>query len=73
MYAADLKYVTGTDQLHISIFKMLVINENVNPKYLYSFFFVSHCWAKPNHCQNCVFFCVIFWMDTLTDPSKIVT
>ena len=33
MYAADLKYVTGTDQLHITIFKKLVINENVKPKY----------------------------------------
>ena len=37
MYAADLKYVTGTDQLHITIFKKLVINENVKPKYLYFF------------------------------------
>ena len=31
MYAADLKYVTGTDQLHITIFKKLVITENVKP------------------------------------------
>ena len=38
MYAADLKYVTGTDQLHITIFQKLVIDENVKPKYLYSFF-----------------------------------
>ena len=37
MYAADLKYVTGTDQLHITIFQKLVIDENVKPKYLYFF------------------------------------
>ena len=41
MYAADLKYVTGTDQLHITIFQKLVIDENVKPKYLYSFFSVT--------------------------------
>ena len=37
MYAADLKYVTGTNQLHITIFQKLVIDENVKTKYLYFF------------------------------------
>ena len=57
MYAADLKYVTGTDQLHISIFKKLVINENVKPKYLY--FFCVTLMGKTSPLLKLSVFCVI--------------